>query len=77
MAHQHSYDSPELPKEIADAVRAYEVLAKILHKIQELTGIPGLHTNINSDDETPGVLERIQDMYDENSISLEAFKSFD
>ncbi len=77
MAHPHSYDSPQLPKEIEAAAAAYAVLVEHLHKIQELTGIPGLHTNINSDDETPGVLERIQAMHDENSISLETFKGFD
>ncbi len=77
MAHPHSYNSAELPKEIAAAAAAYAVLVEHLHRIQELTGIPGLHTNINSDDDTPGVLERIQAMHDENSISLEAFKGFD
>jgi hypothetical protein len=77
LAHPYSYDSPELPKEIEAAVGVYEVLAKHLHKIQELTGIPGLHTDINSDDDTPGVLERIQAMSDDGSIILEAFKDFD
>lgn len=77
MAHPHHYDSPELTKEVLAAAGAYAVLAEHLHKIQELTGIPGLHTDINSDDESPGVLERIQAMHDENSISLEAFKDFD
>lgn len=77
MAHPHLYDSPELTKEIVAAAGVYAVLTVHLHKIQELTGIPGLHTDINSDDETPGVLERIQAIHGEDSISLEAFKDFD
>jgi len=77
VAHPHSFDSPELAKEIEAALEAYAVLADHLHKIQELTEIPGLHTDINSNDETPGVLERIQAMYDEDTSSLEAFMSFD
>lgn len=77
MAYPHKYDSPELQNAITDAVKAYEVVAQHLHKIQELTGIPGLHAEVDSDDDTPGVLERIQAMHDEGSDSLEAFRTFD
>jgi hypothetical protein len=73
----HDYSDPDLNTLIAEACAQWRELINTLHSIQEATGIPGLHTNINSDDPTPGVLERIQDMYDSDQDSLAAFKEFD
>jgi hypothetical protein len=80
----HRYDAPELPALIAEAMSTYGRLANILHEIQAATRIPGLHTNINSEDDTPGVLERIQYMHDaeesddwKNLGLLDIFKTFD
>ena len=77
MPQPHRYDAPDLPSLIEEAFTHYEELSQLLHKIQQRTGIPGLHTNSNSDDSTPGVLERIQAMYDNGEQSLAAFMAMD
>ena len=46
------------------AQKTYETLSEQLFAIQKFTGIPGNHTDINSDDDTPGVLERLKSMHD-------------
>jgi hypothetical protein len=74
---EHNYKHPDLPARLAEAVELWEKLTLKLHDIQIMTGIPGLHTNINSDDDTPGVLERIQLMQDADENTLEAFRTFD
>lgn len=80
----HRYDAPELPALLLRALSQYKVLTDTLHAIQVATKIPGLHTNINSEDDTPGVLERIQDMHDcadsddwDNLTPVEIFETFD
>jgi hypothetical protein len=74
----HNYDNEKLPALIERAMGRYDMLVEALQEIQTLTGIPGLHTDINSDDPSPGGLERIQSMYDDQAdYSLEVFKSFD
>ncbi len=70
----HIYDSPELPKELENAVSAYAVLSEHLDRIQQLTGIPALDS---PGQKIPGVLERIQAKHDEGETSLEGFRLFD
>jgi hypothetical protein len=73
----HRYDAPYLEASVKKAYQLYSELSAILHDIQEATSIPGLHTDINSNDETEGVLQRIQVMHEEGDDSLESFKRFD
>jgi hypothetical protein len=79
MDNQHKYDNPELPALLVKALAARKVLNNILFEIQEMTGIPGLCTDINSDDETPGVNERLEYMeeLDPEDRNLEMFISYD
>ena len=58
-------------------MKVYDTLTLLLHRIQESTRIPGLHTDINSDDETLGVLERTQARRENGEHSLTAFVAFD
>jgi hypothetical protein len=77
MPQPHVYDAPDLETSIEEAVKVYDTLTLLLHRIQESTGIPGLHTDINSDDDTLGVLERTQAMHEHGKQSLAAFIAFD
>jgi hypothetical protein len=77
MLKPHCYDAPDLESTIKETVKVYDGLTKLLHKIQEATKIPGLHTDINSDDDSLGVLERIQAMQENDEHSLAAFIAFD
>jgi hypothetical protein len=74
----HDYTSPRLPKLLADAQAKYQELSLVLLDIQEVTGIPGLHTDLMSDDYTEGVLERLQALHDDGvEATVETFKEFD
>jgi hypothetical protein len=80
----HDYSDPALPDLVYAASKAYDALACLLGAIQDRTGIPALHTNINSNDGSPGVLERLQalhDTYDPSIVPeadwLEKFKGMD
>jgi hypothetical protein len=75
----HKYDSPELPGLLKKALAIEMERNNVLHAIQEATGIPGLHTDINSNDDTPGVAERLESMFEaeESERDVKLFASFD
>lgn len=74
---RHDYSDPQLATLLAKALAQYEALVDTLREIQTATGIPGFHTDIDSEDWSEGVLQRIQAMHDEGETSLECFKEFD
>lgn len=79
----HRYDEPRLPDWLTEAYTVLGKLNNLLYQIQEATGIPGMHADCNSDDQTAGVLERLQDMWDASleddsaETLLAAFRAFD
>jgi hypothetical protein len=79
MAHNHKYDDPQLPALINKGLVIYQQLADVLYEIQQKTGIPGFRTNINSDDDTPGIEERFEYMQESDLADrdLKLFISFD
>ena len=82
MKHNYFDSAESLPSLITRAADEWQKLSVTLCAIQDITGIPGLRTDINTDDSTPGVLERIQYMVEgpvpfSPEKALDIFKEFD
>jgi hypothetical protein len=73
----HNFNDPRLPALISETIELWDKLTGKLAEIQQITGIPAFHTDVNSDDDSPGVLERIQFMQESQETSLDAFKAYD